>query len=127
VILEFPGFSNLTAFDDFPGSISPVSIVFPSSSEQEEHHSGSPGATSHGDHQDVLRGVVVPRFEAMTAFTLTKRDNESPSIARSADWAIEARTRWQASGNATGVPEVNCGLPWRLTVHKTAGDFTAIS
>ena len=45
------------------------------------------------DHQDVLRGVVVPRFEAMTAFTLTKRDNESPSMARSADSAIEAKTR----------------------------------
>ena len=58
----------------------------------------------------------------MTAFTLTKRDNQSPSMARSADSAIEAKTRWQARGKATTVPEVGCGLPCRLTDRKTAGD-----
>jgi len=50
----------------------------------------------------------------MTAFTLTKRDNKSPSLARSADSAIEAKSRWQARGKATTVPEVGRGLPWRL-------------
>ena len=58
----------------------------------------------------------------MTAFILTKRDNGSPSIARSADSAIEAKTRWQARSKATTVPEVGRGLPCGLTVRKTAGD-----
>jgi hypothetical protein len=58
----------------------------------------------------------------MTAFTLTKRDNESPSMARSADSAIEAKTRWRATGKATTVPEVGRVLPCRLTDRETADD-----
>jgi hypothetical protein len=58
----------------------------------------------------------------MTAFTQTKRDNESPSMARSADSAIEAKTRWQARRKATTVPEGGRGLPCRLTVRKIAVD-----
>ena len=59
----------------------------------------------------------------ITAFTLTKRDNESSGMVRSADSAIEAMMHGQARGKATTVPEVGRGLPWRSTDRKTAGDI----
>ena len=54
----------------------------------------------------------------ITAFTLTKRDNRSSGMVRSADSAIEAMIHGQARGKATTVPEVGTWSSVAMTDRK---------
>ena len=72
--------------------------------------------------KSLLRGVIVPRFEAHTAFTLTKRDNGSSGMIRSADSAIDSMIHEKARCRATTVPEAGRVLLRRVTDRKSGGE-----
>ena len=59
----------------------------------------------------------------MTAFTLTKRDNQSPGMARSADSAIDPMIHGQVTRKATTVPEAGRALARRVTDRKSGGEI----